>query len=46
MLKIHAKLRYEYKLVVDGEWILDPANAAAADNGFGGQNNILVVEEK
>ncbi|BDG02645.1 glycoside hydrolase family 13 [Anaeromyxobacter oryzae] len=33
--------RYEYMFVVDGAWVTDPAAAARADDGFGGQNAIL-----
>ena len=34
---------YQYKLVVDGEWILDPANkATATENGY--TNSVLVVK--
>jgi enterochelin esterase-like enzyme len=32
--------RFEYKFVVDGEWILDPANPKKVDNGVGGQNSV------
>ncbi len=34
---------YQYKLVVDGQWILDPTNSKLAPNEFGGSNNILEV---
>lgn len=36
---------YEYCLVVDGRWILDPANQASVGNPFGGRNSVLVVVE-
>ncbi len=35
--------RYEYKFVVDGEWVCDPNAAQSAPNGFGTQNSVLVV---
>ncbi|MCQ2396767.1 MAG: glycogen-binding domain-containing protein [Lentisphaeria bacterium] len=34
---------YQYKLVVDGQWILDPSNPNTEPNEFGTQNNVLVV---
>jgi hypothetical protein len=37
--------RFEYKFAVDGKnWIPDPNNPAAVDDGFGGRNSILVVD--
>lgn len=36
---------YQYKLVVDGQWILDPNNNETAPNEFGTQNNVLTVSE-
>lgn len=33
--------RTEYKIVVDGKWILDPANQKDLDNGVGDRNNVL-----
>jgi enterochelin esterase family protein len=38
-LKFPAAARLEYKLVADGEWILDPENPNRNDNGVGGQNS-------
>ena len=32
---------YPYQLVVNGRWILDPANSARRDNGIGGVNSLL-----
>lgn len=29
---------HQYKFIVDGEWITDPANADQVDDGFGGTN--------
>ena len=34
---------YEYCLVVDGEWILDPLARETVPNPFGGRNSILKV---
>jgi len=36
--------RYEYKLYLDGEELVDPANPAKASNGMGSFNNILLVK--
>ena len=32
--------RFEYKFVVDGQWVLDPKNPKRGDNGVGGENSI------
>ncbi len=32
--------RLEYKLVVDGNWILDPSNPLKNSNGLGGENSV------
>ncbi|MCQ2380470.1 MAG: glycogen-binding domain-containing protein [Victivallaceae bacterium] len=37
--------RYSYKLVIDGQWILDPENDNLEPNEFGSMNNILVIED-
>jgi cyclomaltodextrinase / maltogenic alpha-amylase / neopullulanase len=37
--------RYQYQLVIDGKWILDPANPIKVPNGIGGINSELVVGE-
>lgn len=34
---------YEYKVVVDGEWGLDPHNPTSVKNGIGSQNNVVRV---
>lgn len=36
---------HQYKFVVDGgnQWLKDPMNPNTADDGFGGQNSVLVV---
>ena len=35
--------RYEYRLVVDGEWISDPSASEQVSNSYGGQNSVLIV---
>ncbi len=35
--------QYAYKLVVNGEWILDPANDMVVANEFGTSNNLKIV---
>ncbi len=34
---------YEYRLVVDGEWIRDPGESETAPNPFGEMNSVLNV---
>ncbi len=36
--------RYEYRLLVDGEWRDDPQCALRQPNQFGGENCVCVVE--
>ena len=36
---------YQYKFVIDGVWTTDMDAAAFADDGFGGQNSVLVVRK-
>jgi len=36
---------YQYKFVVDGDWITDPKNPNKVDDGFGGSNSVLEVLE-
>ncbi len=36
--------RAEYKLVADGEWILDPLNPDKNDNGVGGENSFFTTQ--
>lgn len=38
-LEFPKSARVEYKLVADGEWILDPLNPNRNDNGVGGHNS-------
>ena len=35
--------RYEYRFVVDGDWIADPNATESVPNPFGGSNSILSV---
>jgi len=37
---------YYYQLVVDGKWMLDPANPDSADNNIGGFNSVLKVSNQ
>ena len=32
--------RFEYKLIVDGNWMVDPSDPVKIDNGFGGENSV------
>jgi glucoamylase len=40
-----ARARAEYKLIVDGEWMLDPLNPDQIDNGVGGLNSFFSMPE-
>jgi hypothetical protein len=35
--------RYEYRFIVDGEWMADPLAKDFVPNPFGGQNSLLEV---
>jgi 1,4-alpha-glucan branching enzyme len=35
--------RYEYRFVVDGQWISDPRAKECVQNAFGSTNSVLVV---
>jgi 1,4-alpha-glucan branching enzyme len=35
---------YQYKFVVDGTWVEDPANPETIDDGYGGVNSVLIAE--
>ena len=37
--------RYEYMLVVDGQWMADPNAKESVPNPFGGQNSVLVISK-
>ena len=34
---------YQYKFIVDGVWLEDPANPNTVDDGQGGMNSVLTV---
>jgi chromosome partitioning protein len=36
--------RYEYKLVVDGQWVVDPLNPKRVGNDVGSMNSVLEVD--
>lgn len=36
--------KYLYKFVIDGKWMLDPANTEKADDGSGNLNSVLIVK--
>jgi len=36
--------RYEYKLVVDGKWVIDPLNPDRVSNDAGSENSVLEIE--
>lgn len=38
--------RYEYRFVIDGEWVDDPNATEFTISPFGNRNAVLVVEEK
>ncbi len=35
--------KYQYQLVVDGKWMLDPSNPDSVDNNMGGYNSLLIA---
>ena len=35
---------YQYKFLVDGEWIIDPSNPVNVDDTHGGRNSVVVVK--
>ena len=37
---------YQYKFVIDGNWTPDPQATRTADDGFGGQNSVIRVDER
>ncbi len=36
---------YEYKFIVDGQWVMDPDNSSWAANSFGTFNSVCRVED-
>ena len=37
--------RHEYKFIVDGKWITDPANELWEANGYGNSNSVIWIEQ-
>jgi 1,4-alpha-glucan branching enzyme len=35
--------RYEYKFVVDGDWMVDPSNSNRVYNSLGSENSVLEI---
>ena len=35
--------RYEFKFIIDGEWVIDQSSEQKSDNPFGTQNSVLHV---
>ncbi|HTK27044.1 MAG TPA: glycoside hydrolase family 15 protein, partial [Pyrinomonadaceae bacterium] len=44
-LEFRPAARVEYKLIVDGKWILDPLNPNKVDNGVGGENSFFTMPD-
>ena len=42
-LTLKPGLTYQYKYLVDGHWIPDPANPIAEEDGCGGYNSVLTL---
>jgi chromosome partitioning protein len=38
--------RYQYRYVVDGRWQSDPANALTEPSPYGGDNSVLILDER
>jgi Glycogen recognition site of AMP-activated protein kinase/Domain of unknown function (DUF3471) len=38
--------KYAYKFIVDGNWILDPANSESEEDEAGNVNSVLVIQNK
>jgi len=36
---------YQYKFIVDGEWMADPKNPNKVDDGHGGHNSVIEVPQ-
>ncbi len=37
--------RYQYQIVADGKWMLDPGNSIQESNNIGGFNSVLVIDD-
>lgn len=35
--------RYEYRFVVDGNWLSDPNNLERCTNPYGGENSVIII---
>ena len=35
--------RYEYRFIVDGDWLIDPANEQRCANPFGSENSVIQI---
>lgn len=42
-LGLGLEARAEYKLIIDGDWHLDPMNNRRVDNGVGGENSVITM---
>ncbi|MCA1566506.1 MAG: hypothetical protein LC803_12860 [Acidobacteria bacterium] len=38
--------RYTYKFIIDGNWLLDPANPETEEDEYGNTNSVLIIKEK
>ncbi|HJR08921.1 MAG TPA: hypothetical protein VJ842_16810 [Pyrinomonadaceae bacterium] len=38
--------RYTYKFIVDGNWLLDPANPETEEDEYGNLNSVLIIKAK
>jgi hypothetical protein len=38
--------RHAYKFIVDGNWLLDPANPEREEDEYGNTNSVLIIREK
>lgn len=38
--------RYTYKFIVDGNWLLDPANPDTEEDEYGNLNSVLIIKEQ
>ena len=37
--------RYQYRFVIDGEWLNDPLNENVEPTPYGGHNSVFVLDE-
>jgi hypothetical protein len=38
--------RYTYKFIIDGNWLLDPANPETEEDEYGNRNSVLIIRDK